>query len=228
MTKQQLIDLLGIVDGNIAGLWNLNGNFNDLSSNGYNLTASGSPTDNNDGMMAQAKTFASASSQYAKIANASCANLNLTGSQTWFALVNPSAFSTNGRIMSKTDATNTAKRKELYILASSDGNNPYKIQFELDGLTTNNVVYSNQKLSANKWYLVVGVYDSTNSKLKVWVNGIKTEVTASGTAQSSTSDFRIGAAGFGGGNTESDFFNGTIQCAGVLSVALSDSQVQRL
>jgi hypothetical protein len=47
-------------------------------------------------------------------------------------------------------------------------------------------------MQTGKWYFVVGVYDSANTKLKVWVNGIKKEATASGSASDTNGPFRIG------------------------------------
>lgn len=218
MTKAQLISLLGVADGDIEGLWNLNGNLNDLSSNGYNLTASVSaPTDNNDGLMGQAKTF-SGTNQYADIADASCANLEISGSQTWIAYIKPDVVTGDKWIMGKSDSTPT-NRHDLGL-----PNNEGRLQFKLSGLTTNTLVLSDVKTEANKWYIVVGIYDSANSKLKIWVNGIKKEVTASGSAGDTNSKFAIGRLGE---YTAADF-DGTIQNCIILSVALTDAQVQRL
>ena len=221
MTKQQLIDLLGIADGDIEGLWNLNeasGNAIDLSSNGYNLTDTNTVTNNADGLMSGgARLFTSANSEYFTLADASITNLKLTGSQTFFTLVKPVAGVTNRFLIGRCDAGAT-NAKLIYL----DGSG--KPTFQLNGLTTNVSVTTTVTAQANKWYFLVGVYDSTASKLKIWVNGIKTEVTASGSASALTSSFGIGRAGEYLGN----YFDGLMNNAGVLSVALSDSQVQRL
>lgn len=214
LTKQNLIDALGIADGDIKGFWNLNGNFNDLSSNGYNLTASGSPTDSSDGLMAQAKAFASASSQYADNAAANC---NITGSQTFF-----------GFIYLSSDAD-----MNLFGIRASGGGNVHGIDYEtsskgigfyLSGLTTNASIVSDVKLQTGKWYFVCGVYDSANSKLKIWVNGIKKEVTASGSATSVVQNFAVGRWGA----QAASYVNGRLQNVGVLGVALTDNQVKKL
>ena len=66
------------------------------------------------------------------------------------------------------------------------------------------------------------VYDSANSKLKVWVNGIKKEVTASGSSTDTDGVF------YAGRNNGGSYYGGLIQNAGVLSVALTDNQVKKL
>lgn len=215
LTKQNLIDLLGINDGDIEGLWNLNGNLNDLSSNGYNLTPSASaPTDSSDGLMAQCKSFASASNQYATNAAANC---RVAGNQTFFAIINPASLTTSseGDICGVGDSTPTN-----YALIGLALN---KFKLAVTGLTPSSVS-SDVIQQTNMWYFVVGVYDSSNAKLKIWVNGIKKEVSVSGSHTAGTGGFSIGRVG----DYNSQYFNGKAQHVGMLSIALSDTQVKRL
>lgn len=211
LTKQNLIDGLGITDGNIEGLWNLNNVYTDLSSNGYALTASGSPVFSLDGQMAQAIDLESGSSQYASATAATC---NITGSQTFFGFIKPESL-VNGVVIGN---SNASTYKFLRLLP--DGT----IQFRGDGLTTNTSVISDVLLQAGKWYMVVGIYDSANSKLKLWVNGIKKEVTASGSMSATNTTINVGCTG----GTVTNYFDGLIQNACVLSVALTDNQVKKL
>ena len=219
MTKAQLISLLGISDGDIEGLWNLNeasGDAVDLSSNGYNLTDTNTVTNDADGLMSGgARKFTAANSEYFTIAHASAGNLEITGSQTWICYVKVAAedITGNARLMSK-----KANSRELSIDSSDI------FVFRGGGLTTSTQIVSDIKPEAGKWYMVIGVYDSVNTKLKLWVNSIKKEVTASGSFEASTTEFTIGRPS----NTNGNYANGLVQNCGILSVALTDAQVQRL
>ncbi len=212
LTKQTVIDTLGVTDGDIEGLWNLNGSFADLSANTYTLTASGSPTDSNDGLMAQAKGFVAASSQYA---TGAAANAKLAASQTWSVHVKPTAL--NGSIMGFGDSDNS-EQKYLYI--GSGG----IVSFALAGLATA-TINSDVILEVNKWYHIVARYDSVAATLSLWVNGVKKTVSTSGVpSQSTSNNFSVGRYG----DYATLYFSGLIQNAMVLSVALTDSQVKKL
>src|SRR6185369_105921 len=218
LTKQNLIDILGVADGDIEALYPLNGfvntdDFADLSSNNYPLdSATHVPGTSLDGLMGTALDFESGSSQYG---SGSAANACITGSQTWFAFIKPETAASGGCFMGNS-ATTTYK---VFQLPGSGC-----VEFSLAGLTTNTTIDSDVILTTGKWNFVCGVYDSVNSKLKVWVNGIKKEVTASGSASVTNSTFNIGRTG----GTSNNYFDGLIQNACVLSVALTDNQVKKL
>lgn len=218
LTKQELIDGLGIADGDIEGLWPLNepsGNALDLSSNGYNLTDTNTVAASSDGLMASARDFESGNSEYFTIADGSAPNLELTGSQTMFGFVKLESIGSSIAIIGKSQTT-TYRLLQVYLDNTA--------QILIPGLTTNTQILSDVKLEAGKWYFICGVYDSLSSKLKIWVNGIKKEVTASGTSTDTNGSFNIGRTG----GTTPNYFDGLIQNVGVLSVALSDTQVKKL
>lgn len=220
LTKQNVIDILGVADGDIEILLPLNeasGNALDLSSNAYNLTDTNTVGASSDGLMVRARDYELSSNQYHTIADASCPNLEISGSQTWIAFVKPESFSggTNRTILSKRNTT----IKQLYI----NGDTNPKAQFYLQGLTSNVTIASDVILEAGKWYMIVGVYDSANSLLKIWVNGVKKQVTASGSASDSNGNFQVSAY-----NGTNEPYDGLVQNAMVLSYALSDNQVKRL
>ena len=222
MTKQELIDLLGVTDANIEGLWNLNeasGNAIDLSSNGYDLTDTNSVLSSDDGLMGKARDFEFDNSEYFNIADASCSNLEISGSQTWICWIKPESL-INGFILGKHNAS--AQGKDLRM--NADG----KIDITFQGLTTSSTVKSDVVCEVGKWYLAVAVYDSTDTKLKIWVNGIKKEVTASGSITDTNAPFQIGATNQDTGSTPGFFFDGLIQNAMVINGALSDTQVKKL
>lgn len=214
MTKQQLIDLLGIADGDIEGLWNLNGNFNDLSSNGYNLTATNSPTDSTDSLMAQAKSFASASSQYATITNAS--NLNITSSLTIFAYFKLSTVSADQ------DICGVAPSNVANFYGFRFSTSTKQITFFRSGVT-NSGIASDVQIEAGKWYLAVGVWSSAGTLVSITINGVKKSATATGTP-TSTGGFSVGRLG----DNASNYINGLVQNVCILSTALTDAQVKRL
>ena len=217
LTKAELISILGVSDGDIEGLWPLNeasGNALDLSSSGYDLTETGGTiAADNDGLMATARDFETGDTEYFTIAHASAGNLEITGSQTWFAFIKPETATASPRFLSK-----GVNAREL--ISSSVGSPT----FIISGLATNEFVISSVKTEADKWYLIIGVYDSVAEKIKVWVNGIKTELTASGAATGNSNAFDIGRPS----GTGSNYYDGLMQNACILSTALSDDQVKRL
>ncbi len=221
MTKAELISITGVADGDIEGLWNLNeasGDATDLSANGYNLTDTNTVTNDADGLMSGgARKFTAANTEYLTIANAASANLKITGSQTLFCLFKSSTLS-DETIFSTNNATNNGGII-MYIQAADKA-----VVFVGRGLTTNTVITSDVKLEANKWYFIVGEYDSVNTALSLTINGVKKAVTASGTVAASTADPCIGY-NLSGTNLKC---NGSIQAVGLLSVALTDAQVKRL
>jgi len=220
LTKAQLISILGVADGDIEGLWNLDeasGNAIDKSSNGYDLTDNNTVGSSLDGLKEKARDFIAANTEYLDLADASCPNLELSGSQSWIAFVKQDIL--GGWQIGKSNSTPS---DYIGISVGTDG----KVSFVVQGLTTNTTVTSDIVLGTGKWYMIAGVYDSANSKLKVFVNSIKKEETASGSHTDSNGDFAIGR--LGAWNNASSYNDGLIQNAMVLSVALTDDQVKRL
>ena len=214
LTKQNLIDILGVGTGDIEGLWNLNNAYTDLSDNGYTLTDSGSPVFSDEGLMTKALDLEASSSQYATNAAANC---NITGSQTWIAYIKPESIGSYNIIGIRASGGGSAHG--IYMQVATG-----KVSMFLTGLTTTTDALSDVQLQAGIWYMVVGVYDSANSKLKIWVNGVKKEYTASGSATSVVQNLSIGRWGA----ENASYYDGLIQNAGVLSVALTDNQVKKL
>jgi hypothetical protein len=156
-------------------------------------------------------------SKYLSIANASCANLEIAGSQTWSAWIKPETDSLTENVVTKY-AVGGSYHKRILKHSLND------FRFQLDGLTTASFVISTVAVSAGNWYHVCGVYDSANTKLKIFVNGTKTEVTASGSATDTDGGFAIGADGA----VASTLFDGIIDDVAVFDRALTDVEVGRL
>ena len=214
LTKAELISILGISDGDIEGLWPLNeasGNAIDLSSNSYDLTETGGTiAANKDGLMATARDFDVADTEHFVIAHADCANLEFTTSQTWFCFYKPTTLASSRLMDKKTNARSFASQ--------TTG----RIDWSTGGLTPS-VINSNTRVEAGKWYMIVGIYDSVGDKIKLWINGVKQEKDVIDSLAASTSDFVIGALNTGASN----YVDGLLQNAGILSVALTNDQVKR-
>ncbi len=213
LTKQQLIDILGITDGDVEGLWNLNGNFTDLSSNGYNLTAVNAPTDYSSSLMALAKHFTASSSQYAT--NTTVPNLRMAGSQTWFCLFRTNGLSTQ-RILGVSDSTPT---NFVSIDIFPNG----RMEFNMNGLS-GTPFQTRIRVEANAWNLIVCSYNAPSNYVAVFINGLQTEFGTSGSHPAGSGGFSIGRRG----DYNADFFNGAVQSAGVLSVPVDNNQMKRL
>ena len=222
ITKQQLIDITGLATADIELLCNLNGDFNDISDSATNLVAGGSPTDDSDGLMALAKKFVTASSQYASV---TAPNTLVGGNQTWILLVKPTALPGTSSRYNLFGHSDAAYGVQAGLELVTDAASVSRFNFQLSGTTTNTQVTSDVIAQANKWYMIVGIFDSTNSLLKIWVNGIMKSVTASGThTTTGTQTVGVGRAGSFAGNYSSALMNGAI----MLSKALTNDQVKRL
>lgn len=217
LTKAELISILGVTDGQIEGLWNLDeasGDATDLSSNGYDLMDNNTVGSSQDGLMDRARDFESGNSEYLSISNASCPNLEIVGSQTWIIFVKMESL-TAMTVMSKHNGTNY----RVIDIAASGGISAY-----FSGLTGASSISSDAKLEAGKWYMLVWLYDSSAGKLKLWINGVKKQKSGvSGTSSANNGNFQISA--YNGSNSP---FDGLMQNAIILSTALSDDQVKRL
>jgi hypothetical protein len=217
MTKAELIALLGISDGDIEGLWNLNeasGNATDLSSNAYHLTDTNTVLSSDDGLMGKARDFEAGNTEYFTGAAANCV---IGGSQTFFCFFKPESIGIAQQMIgrAKSDSDFSAG---LFVNASN------KVVLGLSGLNTLETV-SDVAVEAAKWYLAIGVHDAAADTTTIWVNGIKKVVTGQTNAVNTTAyNMSIGRLGEYAGR----YFDGLIQNAGVLSVALTDSQVKKL
>lgn len=202
---------------NCQGLWHLNSSFTDSSGNGYTLTASGTPTDV-AGKWSNCKSFASASSQFAYITNGSSANLNGTGSRSVLCWLNITSLIDGSYIMGK-DGSTTGWL--LYLGGGGDN-----LGFYIRGLTPSGTE-STPALSTGVWYFIAGVYDSTNSKIKVWVNNTKVEVTVtSGSNSSNTKDTQIMATGSTSGSGAISFTNGKLDEVAFFNKAITDKDIR--
>lgn len=161
------------------------------------------------------------SSQYASIADASCPNLEISGSQTWEAWIKTESTGGNKVIAAKGKAS-TANYHQMAVNGSTE-----QFDFYLVGLTTNNLCRSNLVIQTGVWYHVAGVYDSSAGKLRVYINGeLDKEVTAGGSASDSNSNFAIGCNFSGGSDAAASFFDGLLRNVRVWNVARTQAQIR--
>jgi hypothetical protein len=204
-------------DANLISYWRLNSDLVDEKS-AYNLGTSSAPTDV-VGIFGNGKHFTRASSQYANIAKANCTNLEISGSQTWVAWVNLSSLpGAEMALMGKSDAGATGWAG-LFIGTDS------KPGFNLNGLTTTPAIYADNVIPTTQWVFLAGVYDSANTKIKIWVNNVKKEATASGSHTNSNGDFALGILGSYSGHW---YLDGTLDDCSIFNRALTDNEILTL
>ena len=205
-------------DANLQGYWRLE-DATDSSDNSYDLTNNNAATFVT-GKFGDGVDLESGSSQYLSIADASCANLEISGSQTWGAWIKAESLGNNAFILGKHN--NGSHGKDLRLFTDN------KVDITFQGLSTTIQLKSDVVLEAGKWYFVCGIYDSANSKIKIWVNGTKKEAIASGSTTDANAPFFIGATNQDTGSTPGFFFDGIIDDAFVFDRALTDEEVQSI
>lgn len=217
ITKQGILDVVNTPTADLEGLWPLNeasGNALDLSDNSYDLTDNNTVGASDDGMMAKARDFERTNTEFFTITSGNSPNLQISGAQTWFALVKPEQVGIANKIMGiRASGGGTARG----LIISSEN----KVGFRIDGLTDTEH-YNPVTIEADKWYFIVGVYSGT--QLKVYVNGVEDVVSSSGTATALTENFSIGRWG---AHNDGEF-DGLIQLAGVINGALTYAEIKRL
>ena len=201
-------------DANLQGYWRLE-NANDTSDNSYNLT--GTAPSYVSAKFSNGGDFESGSSNYLNIADASCANLEISGSQTWCGWIKAESIAQMA-VMGKSDSGATAWAG-LYVNVTTG-----TVGFNLNGLTGAQIT-SDVAIVAGSWYFVAGVYDSSAGLNKVFVNGTKKEAVASGTHTHSDGDFSIGRLGAFSSNW---YFDGVIDDCAIFNRALTDTEINAL
>ena len=160
----------------------------------------------------------SSSSQYASIADASCPNLEISGSQTWECWVKLESLpAANMAFMGKSEST-AAGWAGLYYNTGT----PNTFRFHLHGLTTSSLIGSIATPVAGVWTHVAGVYDG--STLKIYINGeLDNSTAASGNHTDSNGNFAIGRLGV---YTLNWYYDGLIRNARVWNVARTQQQIR--
>lgn len=212
-----------------AGLisyWQL-ADYTDATGNGYTLTGVNTPTFST-GKVGNAIFTARASSQYAKIANASAGDLKL-GSASF-----TSGFTIAGWVYADTLFADFSFSGNAYV-ASGDPWNGSNLGFIFGngcsgfgggnklGFTGNagSVIESTTALTENAWNFVAFRWSGGNGSL--FVNGTTAESTAAITWSASTRDFNLGAAD--NDASAATCLDGALDEIGVWNKALSDGEL---
>lgn len=207
---------------NCQGKWRLsNQAYTDGSGNGYTLTSAGTPAAAT-GHAGDANGAANlnGSSKYLYIADASAANLDITGSITLSAWIKPSAIGGGlyHMIVSKLPASGNYSY-DFYI----DPNGKLNCRLSNNG-TALTTCTGATALSASTWYHVAAVYDGTD--IRLYLNGSLdcTPVSYTSGIYNSTADFCVGIAA----DKTSHTINGLVDDVAVWNRALSASEVAAL
>lgn len=207
-------------DANLQGYWKLE-NTDDESANNYDLTNTGSVAFS-AGKFNNAPTF-DGTAKYLSIAGASCANLNISGSQTICFWFKPSGLGDNWRMIlgkAKDDlttgfvfshyTTNASVSLRIYGLGGGGG--------YVDGDVT---------MSNGTWYFICGRFNATAGTVDLFINSTrKGNTSVTGTVTSSASNqFAIG---LGGDYSGTGYAKGMIDDVAIFNRALTDTEVSNL
>lgn len=220
LTAAQIKDIY-LDRAGLQGLWHLNNGWEDASGNNYHLTPTNSPTIG-AGKLGNGMVCVAASSRYATLASPT--NMVTDKSQTWMAWVKfTSVGSSIQRIFGRSNSS-IADFANIGLNIHT-GATPGKAACQFQGLTTNTGVESDVTLVTGVWYHIVGIWDADAGKIKLWVNGLKKEVSATGlVGASGTQSVSIGRAGAYNG----DYLDGTIDECAMWTRALSDKEVRQI
>ena len=172
------------------------GNVNDSSANQYDFTNSGVTFNTTNPKIGTSGDFESGEDDYMTIADASCADLEISGSQTWQGWVRFETGNADQRVWTK-----GWPLRAMYLGNAAGGYSPH---WYIGDLTTNDfVVDTTFAVSVDTWYLLHGVYDSVGETLKIIRDGTNvTSVAASGVLADTNEDVYLGRRT---GSTADDF-----------------------
>ena len=200
-------------DSALKGYWRLE-NVNDSSSSAYNLTNVGTTTFV-AGKYSNAASL-DGSGKYLYIAGASCANLEISGDQTWMCWFNATALADSKRIMAKGNAATSFRGIETSATGA--------IKFSFFNQTS---VTSSYTITTGGWHFACARKATSGTTHAIWLDGTKTSVSYSGSATATTNlAFAIGNLGVEAGSTY--LFNGLVDDAAIWNRALTDAEITQL
>ena len=195
----------------------------DSSGNGNTGTLTNGPTWTAAGADNGALTLVKASSQYVNVPDA--ASLQLSGSWTVSAWVNPTTVPTSGggvKVITKDDASNNSNYG-ISIVNNTSGCTGLGFRIFFDPGA--NSCYTTT-ITPGTWYHVVGVWDSVAKNLMVYLSGalVNTQNIPSNVPTSAPG----GPLELGGEAGVSAYLDGTLDDARVYNRALSAAEIMRL
>ena len=152
---------------NIQGFWRFEagGNAADLSANNYTLTETSGTIDNVAGKIGNAADFEAGDTEYFQIADASCANLGITGEITISFWIKPETAGANSFLM--IDKWGGGGHRSYLIYLEQGKINPW---LSVDGASPVQAL-SNTVLSAGNWYHIGFTLNQVTDLMQVYING---------------------------------------------------------
>lgn len=175
---------------NYQGVWTLEGNYNDITANGYNLTGSGTPVWTNEQI---GNNLTLSGDDYGNISDGSSANLEISGNLTVTIIVKMDATTVDGYAFGKCNSgiTNgyyalrhTASTAWEFVLRTSDGDK----------------VIAGADIEDTNAHMIHCVHNAT-SNAKIYTDGTEDgSSTFNGTIDDTNGGFSIGRLGDFGAN----------------------------
>lgn len=186
-----------------SGVYELDGNLNDRTSNGYNLTSGSLPTSvPTGGQIAGGYSFASASTNYATAAGPLIQN-----SQTWKFWAKHKSLG-NQRVL----GMSTAGAGNGWINVILDGaTNTYRFQYDHDA--GNISATTAATVAVNQFHQIIGRYDHIGSILSIALDGVNVSLSEVPVHPASGGEFGLGRMG----GYDADYFDGTLDSAHIIS-----------
>jgi hypothetical protein len=207
----------------VVGAWRMeetSGDRTDSTGNGYTLTDVNTVT-SGTGILGNAASFASASSERFSIAAVGAGAFNPTGNFAIWAWVNPSSLAVEKAVMGKFHTT--AQRG--WALIRSNSSALWRFILSADGTNVTNLDFAGFTPQTSAWQFLAAQYDLGAGRMYLSVNLQPWQsATHTGGVHASTADFNIGAYVSGGASR----FDGLIDEAGFASRMLSTREWRRV
>ena len=207
MALVEIINTPLFTDPNLQAYYRAENNLADSGPNGYNLTAEGShgyPA----GVFGQGLDVATSLAAF--IASASCPNLEIAGDQTWMSWYKKTS-GTDHAFLGKSNASATIEKR---MYNDSTG----AISFLLTG--AGQATSPASSIVDGVFQFFCGVYDQTNSLLKIWVGSNHYDTATSSNATATGGQFALGREG-----SYSNYANGTLDEVAIFNRALSNTEI---
>lgn len=209
---------------NVQGFWRFEGDFTDLSSNGYTLTETSGTIPFVNGKIERAADFDADDTEYLAIANASCPNLNITGNMSLSALIWCETISADMTVAAKWDGS-TSNQKQYRLVVESDS----KISFTISKDTANvKTLNSTHTITAGQWYAIAGTFNAATHYIYVYINGFQdgSYDTTYDAIGSDTEQFFIGGDFTAG--SAGNYFDGLIDEVLIWNELLTPAEIMKL
>lgn len=195
---------------------------NAVDSVGINTLTNNNGVTYSAGKINNGANFASASSQFLSITDASQSGLDITGDMSfacWLKCSNTNQF------VSKSLSTGNQNSWQARVTPTSS----FEVFTSADGSTVKTATFSTAVFTINTWHHVVITYTASAHSIEMFVDGssIGTVNNSANVASSlfdSSSDFRLGLGNPGGG----EYLNGSMDEVGIWNKVLTSTEVTTL